>query len=496
MDNIINIIKKSQEKYLDNKKKEVLKKRSQFFTPYDIACRMVDTINFEEFNNLDKIYILEPSAGCGILIAVLIKEILINLNNVKELYIDAYENDKEIANLLKNNLIKLKREVEEKNNITIKYRVVKENFIIKNKNKWNSNNRVRKYDIIISNPPYKKINQESEEAKIMSSVIYGQPNLYTLFIAMSLKLLKTSGVYTVLSPRNYLTGEYSKKIRGYIFELYSLTHIHSFGNRNIFPSVNQEVIISTYVGVSNNRIIDVLYNGKLSFTTKFNDIILDRNSMSIVVPRTKSDMKILKRFTGLNYSLEDLGLKVNVGPIVQFRQDKYLSREVYSKEYAPIVIANDIQRDNEIVYYTRENKRKTHKKSISIQSKKLIANNNYLLLRKVSAKDDESLIVCAVLENNYFNHHLIGLDNNLLYFLKEDNSSLSLEECYGLYCFINSNEFSSFYSIINGTHTINVTDFSKVKFPSYNMIISMGRAILNSKIYSKENCTKLLNEYL
>ena len=39
---------------------------------------------------------------------------------------------------------------------------------------------------------------------------------------------------------------------------------------------------------------------------------------------------------------------------------------------------------------------------------------------------------------------LIGFDNNLLYFHRlSQDSTLSLEECYGLYCYINSKYFKS-----------------------------------------------------
>ena len=285
MDNIINIIKNSQDKYLEGKNKEYIKKKSQFFTPDDIAYKMIKTINLKNILSKETIYILEPSAGCGILIGTLIRELMNSTNDIKEIYIDAYENDMELASLLRSNLIKIKKVAKEKNNINIKYKVIQDNFIIRNRKKWSSNKTFRGYDIIISNPPYKKINQESEEACIMNNIIHGQPNLYTLFIAMSIKMLNYDGIYTVLSPRNYLTGEYSKLLRKYILKKCSLKHIHSFGNRHIFTSVNQEVIISTFQAKQSDNKINIMYNEEIGFVADFEDIILDKESMSIVVPK-------------------------------------------------------------------------------------------------------------------------------------------------------------------------------------------------------------------
>ncbi|NOW92374.1 adenine-specific DNA-methyltransferase [Clostridium beijerinckii] len=493
MNEIIKKIEESQSKYLSSKKREYFKKNSQFFTPYDTAYKMISTIDFCNFENLTEIHILEPSAGCGILIAALLINIFEKLPNINTFYIDLYETDEDVVKILKKNLSLLKKNISNLN-IKIKFRVINKNFIIGNKNRWAKNNS-DKYDIIISNPPYKKINQSSPEAVIMNELVYGQPNIYTLFIAMSLKLLKNNGIYTVLSPRNYLTGEYSTLLRKFIFNNYSLTNIHSFKRGVLFPTVNQEVIISTY-SKSKRDTVNISFNGFDRFQVKFKDIILNGDSLSICIPKTLDDMKILKAHSCLECHLNDLGFNLNVGPIVQFRNKEYLSQDMYSDSTAPLLIAPDIQGNNTIIYKKRENLRKTHNKSVLLDNRHLVKNHNYLLLRKVSTKNDQTLIVCAVNHKDYFQSEYLGFDNNLLYFYRLDNTSLSLEECYGLYCFINSSQFLSFYSIINGTHTINVTDFAKIRFPNYNTLTFLGKSILESANYTRENCTMLIKKYL
>jgi len=178
---------------------------------------------------------------------------------------------------------------------------------------------------------------------------------------------------------------------------------------------------------------------------------------------------------------------------VQFRNINDLSKECFNDNFAPLLIAPDIQKDNKIIYWERENKRKTHNKSISINNVHLIENSNYLLLRKVSVKKDDSLIICSVYKKTFFKSKFLGLDNNLLYFYKLNNENLSLDECYGLYCFINSEQFSSLYSIINGTHTINVTDFTKISFPSHDKLVLLGQSLLKANIYTRKICTHLVS---
>ena len=493
---IIDIFEKSQKYYLEKKDKDYLKNTSQFFTPYDTACKMISTINFKSFINHDTLYILEPSAGCGILIASLILHILENCNSIKKVHIDSYEYDYDVSNILCNNLKQLKQFINENSNLIFSYNVINDNFIEKNKNEWTKENGFKQYDIIISNPPYKKINQTSEEAIIMEDIVHGQPNIYTLFIAMSLKLLKPNGIYTVLSPRNYLSGEYSKKLRKFIFSNYSLTHIHSFNKRSMFKSVNQEVIISTFKNNSEIDDIIISFNGYDPFSVNFKNLIFDNNSLSILVPKKLEDILFFNNIKKLNYTLENLGLKISVGPIVQFRNKSDIRQDIYNANYAPLLISADIQSSNNIKYFERENKRKTHNKSVSSKNKYLIKNSNYLIIRKITAKDDIDLVVSCILDKNYFKHNYLGLDNNLLYIHNIDKSEMNLELCYGIYCFINSKQFKTLYFMINGTHTINVSDFNNIKFPSLSILVEIGKELMKIQNFTEDKCTKLMYKYI
>lgn len=493
-DELISIFDESQDAYLSNKKKDYIKSNSQFFTPKTIAKKMLDTINIKPFLAYHTIKILEPSAGCGILILYSVLYLVENINiNIKHIYIEAYETNILLSLILTNNLNILKNYINNHFRITVTVRVINANFILKNANRWKDKEPLHPFNLIISNPPFNKITRNSPEAFALKEIVYGQPNIYTLFIALSLKMLAVNGVYAVISPRSYLVGDYSKKLRAFIFNHYCLTNIHTFDNRNIFRDVNQEIIISTYKKSTNSSNIRISHNGQFSLETTLDDIVYDKNKLSILLPKSQEDLKTLNQLSSFDNTLEDLGLKVSVGPVVQFRNKGLLSKETYSLSYAPFLISKDIQEYNKIDYFYRKNTRKTHNKSISINSRQLIKNSNYLLLRKITAKDDNNTIIAAVLEKSFFDHEFLGLDNNLLYFHKIDKTKmLSEEECYGLYCFINSNQFRNLYSLITGTHTINVSDFANIKFPGINQIRQIGKAIIRYNKFDRKTCTDII----
>lgn len=499
MDTLIKLIEEQQIKYSKKQNKKYLKDNSQFFTPNDIALKMIRTIDIEKYSNNEELYILEPAAGFGILIVSLIYNIL-NLNPsdiaIKKIVIDAYETEKEISKTLDENLSLLKYILKQNNNIALEYNIINGNFILLNESKWKSEKRELKYDIIISNPPFDKINQTSKEAIIMKNIIFGQPNIYSLFIAMSLKLLKNDGTYVVLSPRNYLNGTYTIKLREFILKDYSLIHLHSFEKRSIFSLVSQEIIIATYVGTKfKNNDVEISYNGSTSFTTEFNNLISDKKTRSLMVPKSKENLKIFDLFSNFNYKLKDINLKISVGPVVQFRE-KVTYKDIYipGKSY-PLLVSIDILENNIINYYKRKNIRKTHNKSISIESNRLIKNSNYVIARKVTSKNCTNLLIAAVLHKDYFDTDKIGLDNNLIYFHKLDNSVLKIEEAYGIYCFISSSYFRNVYSLINGTHTINISDFDNIRFPSNNILTALGKELLKANDYSEKKCNEIFEKF-
>ncbi|WP_202708808.1 Eco57I restriction-modification methylase domain-containing protein [Sporosalibacterium faouarense] len=492
---LLDIFNRSQENYIEKKSRKHLKSNSQFFTPPHICKKMLETINWDSFKEQDSISLLEPAAGCGILILETVFYI-IKKTNINKLFIDVFELDSELFNILNENLNLLKMYFKKNHNIEIIINLYNENFILFNSDKWKCDNNYLLYDIIVSNPPFKKINQSSDEALLMKDLVHGQPNIYTLFIAMSLKLLKKEGVFSVISPRNYLVGIYSKKIRNFIFNNYSFSHIHTFDNRNLFKFVNQEIIISTYVNKRNTE-IQISRNGDSELKINFNNIIFDKKNNSIFVPNDNKDLMLVNKFLDLEYTLDDIDIKVSVGPIVQFRNQEYLRKNIYSGDYAPLLINNDIVNNNEIIYFSRKNSRKTHNKSIHKSARCLIKNSNYLILRKVTAKDDKNILISSVLSKDFFQHELLGLDNNLLYFHRVTNDKyLSLDECYGLFCIINSKQFQSYYYLINGTHTINVSDFKNMRFPNLDTISSIGCKLRNTKKYTKEHCSDIVSEIL
>ena len=97
------------------------------------------------------------------------------------------------------------------------YTIIKDNYILsqesENNNVLHSSRIPKKYDLIISNPPYLKISPNAPEALTMSDICYGSPNLYFLFAQMSLFNLVENGEMVYIIPRSWTSGAYFKRFR-------------------------------------------------------------------------------------------------------------------------------------------------------------------------------------------------------------------------------------------------------------------------------------------
>ncbi|URZ04708.1 Eco57I restriction-modification methylase domain-containing protein [Clostridium felsineum] len=485
---ILNLIESEAENYLKLTNMDTRKKESQFFTSYEVAVKMSEFIDLKRYKDTTDVKILEPSAGFGILIyAVLL--ILRKKTKIKKIYITLFEKDKIICKSLSKVMMQIK-EYLNSYGYKLQYKIINEDFILFNKNAWSNNNlkEIDGYDLIISNPPYRKINK-SEVESLMIDIITDQPNLYHLFIAISLKLLRTNGEYIALTPRNYLVGKYTIRLRQWILENYSINNLHSFDSRNLFKEVNQEVIITKFINKKQSK-VKVSYNSTSKFIISISKLIFEKDKYMILIPTNKESLKIVNVFKKRGKRLCDLRISCVVGPIVQFRNLKYLSKIRNDETDIPFLISSDLK-DGYITFNTREKKYKYVSNKIK---SRLTESTNGVLLRKVTAKDDKEIIVGAVLNKDFFNTNFIGLDSNIIFF-RGIERQMSMEECYGLYAFLVSDYFSEYYLLISGTHTINMFELDSMYFPKTKDLISIGSKIINQQKIEKRDINKLIYEH-
>ncbi len=232
----------STNKYIETMPKAMRKRYGQFFTSKKTAVFMASLFDIGDDNRT--ISILDPGAGSGILSIALLER----LNNypIETVKLVCYENDEKIIPILKDNLEYAKNNV----SFQMTYEIRSENYILDNEIDYNNMLGAKpnpfKYDVIIGNPPYKKIPKDAVEAHAMPDICYGAPNLYFLFMEMALFSLKNNSEMVFIIPRSWTSGAYFNAFRQKLFSESIIEHMHLFVSRDkVFEneSVLQETMI-------------------------------------------------------------------------------------------------------------------------------------------------------------------------------------------------------------------------------------------------------------
>ncbi|PKQ27611.1 MAG: hypothetical protein CVT63_07065 [Candidatus Anoxymicrobium japonicum] len=103
----------------------------------------------------------------------------------------------------------------------------------------------RKVDYVITNPPFAKIPIDRIVSRLdYEDVIYGQPNLYQLFLWWSVRATKPGGRIAVVVPQSFRSGLYFRKLRQRLNDDCSLLSITQFTDREgVFDGVDSSLMI-------------------------------------------------------------------------------------------------------------------------------------------------------------------------------------------------------------------------------------------------------------
>lgn len=219
----------------------IQKKTGQYYTKTKIVNAMLDMVEYRTDFKLYNKKMLEPSAGDGafLLIAIgrLIESVKLNmgfdkLKNENDVLFDllkdcfrAIEMDYETFENLK--VIAFELLLSKGLNEHVSQKLVQSWIINSDFLSWNVNIN-EKFDFVIGNPPYIRIeNMESEALDIYRErfkTMFDRADIYIAFIEHGLKLLSDDGILSYICTDRFTKNTYGRKIRKYINELFRVKY--------------------------------------------------------------------------------------------------------------------------------------------------------------------------------------------------------------------------------------------------------------------------------
>lgn len=386
MQNLLEYVINTTRSYLENFTKATRKHKGQFFTSFETASYMASM--FSSFTG-DEIRILDPGAGTGILSAAVVERLQKN-DGLKAIHLTCYETDENVLPILHANILYL----QSNSDIPLYAEIVKSNFVLDLAEEFAAGKPSNTYDWVIMNPPYKRLPKSEPEGKAMSSICWGSPNLYFLFMALG--MFQCTGEMVCITPRSWTTGSYYRKFRDYILDVGGISQIHMFANRNnVFDmeEVLQETMITkmvkghqpAYVQVTtSNANFDV--ESKVAYFVSYETILYN----GYVLPVTcKEDEDALLQIRNAKDTFETLGLWIHTGPVVDFREKAFL-RDTSADGYVPVIEQYNI-RDGKVVFPSGKKDRWCDMRRLGL----MLRNQNFLFIKRYTTNEEKKRLQCA-----------------------------------------------------------------------------------------------------
>ena len=482
--------------YLDTVSKTERKKIGQFFTPATIAEYMSGLSK----NYCDTVSILDPGAGSGILSAAIADALI--AKGTKKIILDAYENNSDILFLLKENLTTV-QQIAHGKGVEIHFNVCEENFITENQFAWTGLIPNQKYDIVIANPPYKKIGKDDPEARIMQDIVYGQPNLYFLFMAMGAQLLKNGGECIYIVPRSFSSGMYFTAFRHFFLNTMHITNLHLFTSRESVGGSKDNILQETVIlrAVKENirpNVIEITESSNeiCRITNKYSvayDTCVKKDDNSFLFfPISKEDAQVLDFVNQWPASLPELGYRMKTGIVVDFRETLWM-RTDSSDAVIPLLWAYNLY-ENRVRFPVEVVGKPQYLYDAQETNRLKMKKGNYLLLKRFTSKEERKRLQCALLfEEDFSSYNAISTENHLN-FITKTSGAMDRDEMYGLFVVLNSNYMDRYFRILNGSTQVNANEINTVPFPAQNDLVKMGRTAMRFPSLTDADCDDILED--
>ena len=473
----------------------------QFMTPAPIAEFMASLFSPVVQS---EIHLLDPGAGVGSLTAAFLQRICTQPVRPKLMTVTAYELDLKLAASLKLTLDDCVRTATAAG-IHMSYEIVPTDFIVHSTQLLTSPlfNERHEYTHVITNPPYKKITSSSEHRRLLRSAGIEATNLYAAFIALAVKLLRPNGELVAITPRSFCNGPYFFPLRKQLLSQMSLRHVHTFEARDIAfqdDAVLQENIIFAAVKGSQAQTLELSSSRGVDLQrvdtrrVGYSAVVHPGDQDLIIhLPVAQTDSSIVRQMKQLPHSLQDLGISVSTGPVVDFRLRPFI-HQVASPSLAPLIYPAHFQRG--LVIWPKINGRKPNAIEANAETRKwLMPCGYYTLTRRFSSKEEKRRIVAAVFDPDGMTAEWIGFENHLNVF-HACGRGLPPDVARGLAVYLNSTLVDRYFRQFNGHTQVNASDLRALRYPPLAVLTMLGELCRGPELPVQEYVDQLVAKFV
>jgi adenine-specific DNA-methyltransferase len=456
----------------------------QFPTPAPLADFMASLFTAD----WRTVRLLDAGAGIGSLSVALARRICAQKRKPRDIEIVAYEVDPSLTPRLRANLDKCGRQCAS-SGIQFSAVVHNQDFIeaavpLVRDDMFTSS--FQRFNAAIVNPPYRKIRGNSEHRLRLRSAGIETTNLYTAFLSLIVRLLGDDGQLVAITPRSFCNGPYFRPFREDLLRQMAIHRIHSFESRSAAfraDNVLQENIIihATKTGDAPKVVAISTSTGEVGspvreYLVPFSQVVSPADPERFIHLVSDHDQAIVKAAVGhFTTTLDDLGLTVSTGRVVDFRAASFL-RQQPDTDTAPLIYPCHF--NGGFIHWPKANSRKPNAIVANDEtSSLLIPAATYVLVKRFSSKEERRRIVACIFDPSRLPPcATVGFENHLNYF-HVDGRGLPMELARGLAIFLNSTLIDQYFRQFNGHTQVNATDLRSIRYPTREQLVRLGRRV-------------------
>jgi adenine-specific DNA-methyltransferase len=466
---------------LDNSRRSKL---GQFFTPSQVASFMAQMI---ACNPKDRhVRLLDPGAGVGSLSAAAVAHLLSDASCAPQsLHVVAYEIDTCLHESLRQTL-EDGAMVAKAKGVTMTWELRGNDYItaVAPAVAAQPGTELEVFDVVIMNPPYRKIKTNSAERVALMSAGLRVSNLYTAFVALAAAQLQSDGVLVAITPRSFANGLYHEPFRRFLLSQVGIERLHVFESRGVVFAdadvLQENVIYSLRQGEpADSVILSVSAGGPDDATERVvasSEVIRPDDPHHVWhIPVDHADSAVAQAMRELPSSLVELALSVSTGRVVDFRSREFLSADPASNT-VPLIYPVHL-RGSRVVWPTAPGGRKANAFVRAPDTEKmLLPNETYVLVRRLTSKEERRRVSAAISSPADLPGDAVAFENHLNVF-HQDGRGLEPDVARGLAAFLNSSFVDRYVRAFNGHTQINATDLRRLRYPALHQLRDLGASM-------------------
>ncbi len=360
--------------------------------------------------------------------------------------------------------------------------------------------RRRRYDVVISNPPFRKLSPDEviEHRPGFSDVIYAQPNLYALFISLSVRLAKKGAVVGLVTPTSFLSGQYFSSLRTYLIANTRLRHIGLVYERErVYLDVLQETAL-TVLRAEPPRRAHVAPRPAVSVVERDGEYArigrcpLPNSGTSWPLARDAKDLELLRRASRLPFRLEHYGYRPFVGAFMWNRDPRPVFmtwREVplQRRETAvPLLWSTDVRRGGVLRFDPNRALMQQHRFVDFGAEHPSVRRRPGILLQRVTSADQSKRIIGAAVTDGFIEEHggYVG-ENHTVTLEQVEDLGFAPEHMLDV---IGAPAVEIYFRCISGSPNVSIFELQQLPLPDPDAL----RALMQAGLKADEAAARLL----